>query len=378
MEQNNSQLDVDDFFKPGDEIDEPPPMLEYPDKRDGRFRRLLVISLLLIASALIGLLATLVLLKALSSTEPSESNRIYRKPNQALAVKTERKNIVKPVENKVEGTVKTSPPIKQVMNLIVIGADEAGVRKKARGLIFAKIDTISGSIQAINIPEKTYLNITGLGLDQISESFTVGMDTTKRAVEDLLHMRADGHIVVRHGDFESMISENRFQVAFERAVESSFTEDEKRAYSEEIATFSRSNITISQLPVKYISISGKPYYEPNYDEISKLLESVWGIKVEIKNETVRVIVLNGSGVPGAGRLVAERIKPAGFLIADVENASSFNYEKTRIIAYKENYMDKAKVVQQILGVGEVIHHAVDSQDVAEMAIIVGKDYRSID
>lgn len=377
MEQNNSELEADDFFKP-DEVDKPASRLEYVGEQKARFRRLLVISLLLIASALIGLLATLILFRVLSSSDPSSSNHIYKKPKQTIAAKSERKNIVKPVENKVESVVKASPPIRQIVNLVIIGSEEVNERKKARGLMFAKIDLIGGSIQAVNIPEKTYLNITGLGLDQISESFTMGLDTTKRAVEDLVHVRADGHIVIKHRDFEFLISENRFQIALERAVESSFTEEEKRAYSEEIATLSLSKLTITQLPVKYISISGKPYYEPDYEEISHLLEAVWGIKVEVKTETARVIVLNGSGVPGAGRLVAEKIKPAGFLIADIENASSFNYEKTRIIAYKENYMDKAKVVQQILGIGEVIHHAVDSQDVAEIAVIIGRDYRPID
>ncbi|HEY3374413.1 MAG TPA: LytR C-terminal domain-containing protein [Candidatus Aquicultor sp.] len=268
----------------------------------------------------------------------------------------------------------TTAQTKQVSNVLMIGVQEIANRKVAKGILLAKIDLANNIIQAVNIPERTYLNITGLGADQISESFNMGLASTKKAVQDLLHIETDSHIVMHYEDFETLVSDNRFQVAFEKAIETSLFEGDKQAYGAAISKIDASKINIVPLPVKYISINGEPFYEPNNEEISKLVESLWGIKIEVKTQPVRIIVLNGSGKPGAGKQISDKLVPSGYMIIDVKNASSFDYKTTQIVAYKEDVMDKAKIVQQLLGVGDVVYHPV-SQDVAEIAIIAGQDLK---
>jgi hypothetical protein len=45
-------------------------------------------------------------------------------------------------------------------------------------------------------------------------------------------------------------------------------------------------------------------------------------------EAVPVIVLKGSGAPGTGEAVAERIIPGGFRVAVSQNASDFDHAET--------------------------------------------------
>ncbi|MCL6472030.1 MAG: LytR C-terminal domain-containing protein [Firmicutes bacterium] len=269
----------------------------------------------------------------------------------------------------------STPMVKQILNTLIIGVDNSGVNRNAKGILFARIDTLSGVVQAINIPERTYLNVSGVGVDQIGQTYADGLDSTKRTVEDLLQVQVDSHIIMRYEDFDYLVSGSRFKIAFERAIETSFSESEKNLYAKEVAKIDLAKVSVFPLPVRLISINGEPYYEPNNEEIGRLLESLWGIKMLVKTETTRVLILNGSGQPGVGRVVSDKLKAGGFIIVDVKNASNFNYKKTIIVAYKENYMDKAQMVQRLLGTGEVIYHSV-AQDVAEIAVIIGADFKA--
>jgi len=267
------------------------------------------------------------------------------------------------------------PATRKLMNLLVIGVEETAGRKSAKGLLLAKVDFQNGSIKAISIPDKVYLNIPGLGLDQISQSYNVGLNSTRKAVEDLLQVPIENHVVLHYGDFEYLINEKRFNVVFDKSVETGFFENEVRAYSREVGKINSANTDIIPLPVKFVSINGEPYYEPNNDEVNRLVFALWGINRVVKSDTVRVIVLNGSGTPGIGREISQRLTSNGFMVTDVKNASNFSYTKTQIVVYKEEYKERAKTIQQILGVGTVATHLI-SQDVAEIAIIVGKDFKS--
>jgi len=267
-----------------------------------------------------------------------------------------------------------SSKIRKAINVLIIGVDGPKGSKTARGLLVARIDLIGESVQAINIPDKTYLNIAGLGLDQISASYNNGLDSTKKAIHELLQVQPDDHITIDFEDFQYMINGNKIQVAFDKASESSLDVEQRVEYVKELSSLDASKTSVVSLPVKLVTIGGEPYYQPDNEEISRLVESMWGIKIEKRSEITRVMVINGSGQPGVGRSVIEKLKPGGFMVVDVKNASTPDYKKTTIVAYKQEYMDTARMAQGILGVGEVIYHPV-AQDVAEIAVIIGRDYQ---
>ncbi len=88
---------------------------------------------------------------------------------------------------------------------------------------------------------------------------------------------------------------------------------------------------------------------------------------------VRVQVLNGVGVPGIGQLVDARL-PGNARITLTGNASSFDFEETRILVYAEDAdtLRVAERVQDALGVG-TIQVSRQPQSVVDVTIVVGED-----
>jgi hypothetical protein len=202
----------------------------------------------------------------------------------------------------------------------------------------------------------------------------MGMASTKKTIEDLLQVTTDSHIVIHYEDFEYLVSNSLFSAAYDKAIETSLFEADKKAYSAALSKINPSKISIIPLPVKFMSLNGEPFYEPDNQEISRLVATVWGIKIEIREEPIRIIILNGSGQPGVGKLVSDKLTPNGFVVIDIRNASSFNYKQTQIVAYKQQFMVHAEKIKQLIGVGNIVHHQVN-QDVAELAIIIGQDLK---
>lgn len=91
-------------------------------------------------------------------------------------------------------------------------------------------------------------------------------------------------------------------------------------------------------------------------------------------EVVSVIVLNGSGVPGVGEIVAERIVPGGFRIVVNENASTFDHEETLVVVGSADDVPLGERVRDLLGVGSVSVSV--SSGIAPVTVVVGKDLTS--
>lgn len=89
-------------------------------------------------------------------------------------------------------------------------------------------------------------------------------------------------------------------------------------------------------------------------------------------EVVRVIVLNGSGVPGVGELVAERIVPDGFRVVVSENASNFDHEETLVVVGSADDVALGERVRDLLGTGSV--NVSVSSGIAPVTVVVGKDF----
>jgi hypothetical protein len=89
-------------------------------------------------------------------------------------------------------------------------------------------------------------------------------------------------------------------------------------------------------------------------------------------QVVEVIVLNGSGVPGVGELVAERLVPDGFRVVLSENASNFNHAETLVVVGSADDVGLGERVRDLLGTGSV--NVSVSSGIAPVTIVVGKDF----
>ncbi len=100
--------------------------------------------------------------------------------------------------------------------------------------------------------------------------------------------------------------------------------------------------------------------------------SLWGFP---DREVVPVVVLNGSGLPGVGEVVAERLIPEGFRVVVSENATSFDHDVTAIVVADEADRDLAERVRDSLGVGEV-QVGGPASGLADVTVVVGRDLRA--
>jgi hypothetical protein len=108
------------------------------------------------------------------------------------------------------------------------------------------------------------------------------------------------------------------------------------------------------------------------DVVRGALTRLWGFP---DREVVPVVVLNGSGLPGVGELVAERLIPAGFRVVVSENAASFDHEVTAIVVADEGQRRLAERVRDSLGVGEV-QVGGPASGLADVTVVVGRDLQA--
>ena len=106
--------------------------------------------------------------------------------------------------------------------------------------------------------------------------------------------------------------------------------------------------------------------QPDLDE---LMTQLFGIPVPIRAE-----IRNGNGQPGVGEAVGAQLIPAGFRIVLSENADTFDYPTTQVIAAGSENEQAAEQARKALGVGKVIVSQVPS-GLADVTVIVGADYR---
>jgi hypothetical protein len=94
-------------------------------------------------------------------------------------------------------------------------------------------------------------------------------------------------------------------------------------------------------------------------------------------DKVRLVVLNGNGIPGIGEHVARMLVPEGFQLVASGNAASFDQEETRIVATSSEFRDDARRAQRLLGVGTV-YIGLQPTYLADVFVIVGKDFKPDD
>jgi hypothetical protein len=87
---------------------------------------------------------------------------------------------------------------------------------------------------------------------------------------------------------------------------------------------------------------------------------------------VRVQVLNGCGVRGAGREVANELRLKGYDVADVGNARSFDFAESMVIDRLGG--GRASEIAGALGVENVIIQRIEGSQY-DATMIIGKDFK---
>lgn len=146
--------------------------------------------------------------------------------------------------------------------------------------------------------------------------------------------------------------------------------DFPRSLGDVIVAVGASGSTPLELPVQEV---GSGLAEPLDEEIERLVAE-WFVPTAKTAGPVRLVVLNGNGIPGIGERVADVLIPAGFRLVSSQNAPTFDVMETQIVATDRSFLDEARLARTLLGVGRV---ALDRQRtaVADVAVVVGRDFR---
>jgi hypothetical protein len=140
-----------------------------------------------------------------------------------------------------------------------------------------------------------------------------------------------------------------------------------------LAVAAGSPLTVSGPPLSEVGIGTAEQLVLRGDDAEEYVLSRMPHLLIREGERPRVEVLNGNGRTQTTRLVAETLVRRGFQVIKTDNADSFDYRESRVIAQgRENRLPGAEVVG-LLGVGQLELEVRAPSGVVDVSIIVGQD-----
>ena len=257
--------------------------------------------------------------------------------------------------------------------LLLIGAKEKDGQENAVGLALIIMVEGEDKVAGWSIPENTFVVIPGRGFEKIGAALESGTSTTIATVQNFLGVEIDHFVKLDYEDYKETVSEMRLKRALEKADQTSLNRAEYKKLSIRFTEAGSQDINLIPLPVKPLMVGKETFLKPDNDEINRLFALIWGISEKERKGDVRVIVLNGSGVPGAGGDAAERLININCKVVETDNANNFDYDKTQIITYKGSNK-WANKIRDTLGAGVILRKHIP-QDLADVTVVIGKDYQ---
>jgi len=258
--------------------------------------------------------------------------------------------------------------------VVVIGAEETESKNLASGVLLVQIDGAKRELNAISITPNTFVEVPGQGFERIAEALQSGPDTVVDSVSNLLGVRAKKYVLVSESDLQRLLDKQQFSGFTGMGLKNNMSKANSSRIEELVKEVPAEKVSVVPLPVEPVSIGTEMYYQPKKDDIDKLVAGWWQVRKRTEKPRLRVMVLNGAGVPGIAGEVASVLIGRGYQVVDSKNADSFNYQQTLILLYHGKKED-GLAIRQVLGTGKVMVKDIP-QDIADVSIVVGKDYLS--
>lgn len=257
---------------------------------------------------------------------------------------------------------------------VVLGVSENGDEKSLVGAAQVVFDPAQNRIAGLYVDPKTFAFVPGRGLLSLADGFSEGPKRIAPIVSELIGIKAEGYLVVGEADFAVLKETKDVPALFSRYNDGNVSRSELKALAARMKVIPVDRRNLYDLPVRDFTIGDTTYFNPVKDELKGLVEAIWQRPREKKRADVKVIILNGNGVPGIGRKAADRLSAEKVTIVDVKNADKFDYEATALIAYTQKGRKATKDMADALGVGETRSEPM-AQDVADVVVILGGDFK---
>lgn len=283
-------------------------------------------------------------------------------------------NTRKTAFSKVKPGVNTDTADLKKKTYLVIGIKKDGDKEVATGLLQFVIDSKALSVGGVVIPTNTFVEVAGRGFEPVSDGYGQGIKTMTATVGSFLGVMPRHYIIVQSDTFLSATGESNLSKFFDQNIKTDMSSSELRQGGKDVSAVLAAKVNLIDLPVRPISFGEQTYFDVQKSELDRVVKLFWKIKPVRSVSDNRVIILNGSGLPGVARKAADSLIGKGFKIIDVKNADNFNYERTQILIYNENKAGAAKEVKNLIGPGAIIAKSTP-QDVADIVLILGKDFK---
>lgn len=269
-----------------------------------------------------------------------------------------------------EAAIRRQP---QTYSFALIGADMAKAPKVALGLAAIQVVPVEGKMRGVAIPGDTFVEVPGAGFERAAESLRLGPQTTVATIQNLLGIPLEHYVLVDMRDYKAVTERGISSTLFSKVRATDMPSDLRARLALTATKVKPGDALVVPMPVKAISLGDEVFYEVQKAEIADVLKSWWGVAQGLDKQPLRVKVLNGVGTPGVAGEAAKRLIKAGYRVIDTTNASTFGVGRTRILVF-HGQTAEAKRIRKLLGAGTIV--ATDrAQDVVDIEVIIGKDYR---
>ncbi|HEX2040345.1 MAG TPA: LytR C-terminal domain-containing protein [Acidimicrobiales bacterium] len=148
---------------------------------------------------------------------------------------------------------------------------------------------------------------------------------------------------------------------------------EPPALERALAALAAGEVRTRVLPVNSLGVDADTeLYQVEREQVARLAATMFPSAPRAAGERPRIQILNGTGAPGLGQRVAEKLG-AGFDIRLTGNAARFDYAETQVVFYDRKQQPAAERVRAALGMGKLVLSR-NPLDVVDVTIIVGKDF----
>jgi len=273
-------------------------------------------------------------------------------------------------ERAASGSVSQSEQDRQAKENLLVIAERNG---KAAGFLAMRVDEKGRQAFGVAVPDGAFIEVPGQGFEKVGDSYLAGADVSLSAISNFFTVPFRKYVVVPEKTYQDALRGQSVKDIMSTVTTSNLSPAETTEVTRALGRLESKNVALVPLQVKPISLGSQTYYEPQRDELADLLESWWGVKLSEAQNATRVIVYNGAGTPGIAGEAAQQLIRGGLRVVDTKNADRFDYAQTQIVVQNKD-VTAGETVRKVLGVGKVIDQPAD-QNVADVIVIVGKDYK---
>ncbi len=253
-------------------------------------------------------------------------------------------------------------------NLLIIGADG----DSSAEFLAVRLDEEGGQIYGIAIPSGAFMEVPGYGFERVGNSYAAGAEVSMAAVANYLSIPIERHVVVDIGVYQDALTNQSLRDVMTNVLSADLDDADVDRITTFIAGVTGDRTALIPLPLKPIDLGGQTFFEPQRDKIADLMLNWWGVRLGAQDTAIRVIIYNGVGSPGIAGVAAQQLIESGVKVVDTKNADRFDYDGTLIVV-QDGDLAQGERIAEVLGVGEIVDQPSD-QDVADVIVILGKDY----